>query len=236
MDPKHREWLAGLLPDRWAYSIRARRRYAEVAPLLPWIPRGGTVVDVGANRGVYTYWFASRAAVVHSFEPIPHIAATLAATASSNVTVHNVAIGDQRGTARLYVPHEDRESSLVRHSDDAEKVLDVAVVPLDDFGLTPDFVKVDVEGAELSVLAGAARSLAHCPPLYVEIEQRHLGSTTITSVIDRIFAMGYRAGFCHRGDNLDPLVSFDVERDQIAQSHDLRGGRYVHNFLFTDTS
>jgi FkbM family methyltransferase len=41
----------------------------------------------------------------------------------------------------------------------------VAIKPLDDFDLTPDFVKIDVEGHELAVLAGATETLRRSTPI-----------------------------------------------------------------------
>ena len=99
------------------------------------------------------------------------------------------------------------------------------------------FIKCDVEGHELQLLAGAARTLDEGrPTLLVEIERRHAEGR-----MEETFAFLEEHGYdcCAIGPaGPMPLHDFDLERDQLAYLSDRfetgempRG--YVHDFLFT---
>lgn len=135
---------------------------------------GMTVLDVGAHHGLYTLLISKRIGRrgrVIAFEPSPRerkrLVRHLRVNRCSNVTVEPCALGDFTGQADLFVVSklEDWCNSLrppatnqstskirvaVRRADDVLEALGTEHV---------DFVKIDVEGAELSVLKGAIRIL-----------------------------------------------------------------------------
>jgi predicted methyltransferase len=70
---------------------------------------GHTAVDIGANWGLYTWRLAERVGPkghVYAFEPNPGHAARLHAIKGSRswVTIHQVALSDHEGEARLHIP------------------------------------------------------------------------------------------------------------------------------------
>jgi FkbM family methyltransferase len=134
--------------------------------------RGGLVVDVGANIGVFAA-VCARAAAGHgrvlALEPHPGTCARLVRTCEmlglSNVDVTQAAAGSRTGHARLVDAPSGHD--VHRHLQDSRPDArgdDVDVVRLDDVcGTAIDqvvVVKVDVEGHELDVLDGAPRLLA----------------------------------------------------------------------------
>jgi len=157
----------------------------EYWPTPEWLPLArDTVVDVGANAGVFTLATARivgpKGRVV-AIEPNREVLGRLAANVKGNgfddrVTILPIAIADHTGRglvvdengnstiARIQVLTEGETTSSdtvgVRTLDDALEDLGVGHV---------DFLKVDVEGLERSVIAGAARTLAHCNRVAVEI-------------------------------------------------------------------
>ena len=163
-------------------EVLVRREYW---PAAEWLPLAGdTVVDVGANAGVFT--LASARIVgpkgrVIAIEPNPEVLGRLAANVKGNdfddrVTILPIAIADHTGrglvvdesgnstVARIQVLTEGEATSSdtvgVRTLDDALEDLGVGHV---------DFLKVDVEGLERSVIAGASGTLAQCNRVAVEI-------------------------------------------------------------------
>lgn len=128
------------------------------------------VLDVGANVGAYTLLFAQwagRSGRVFAFEPSPSASRSLrrhlALNSAGNVEVIDAAVCDRQGTAALYDDGCPGRSSLIG-SAEHHRAVTVRTTTIDSFcaerSLTPDVVKIDVEGAELEVLRGARRTLA----------------------------------------------------------------------------
>lgn len=137
---------------------------------------GETVLDIGANIGLVSLRLAKRIGpegTVHAFEPNPAVAgrlsAALEASGISNVRLHQVALGAQEGTLKLSVPEGNAGAASLLSG----QGFDVPVKRLDDFNLTPSFVKIDVEGFEEQVLRGFSHTLATRPPKVVLFEQNN---------------------------------------------------------------
>jgi FkbM family methyltransferase len=159
---------------------------------------GMTVVEVGANIGSHTVFLAQAVwpgGQVLAFEPqrivFQTLCANLALNSVVNVDARHLAVGDAPGT--ILVPFLDysQENNYggvglggYEHGEP------VPVVTIDSFNLPRcDFLKVDVEGMEKSVLLGAKETLARCQPiLYVE-NDREAKSADLIRAID---ALGYR--------------------------------------------
>jgi FkbM family methyltransferase len=211
---------------------------------------GAATVDVGASWGLFSYHLARAvgpSGSVVCFEPHPMNRLVLEKLARSrpNVRFRPVAVSDTAGTADMSVPvfgrrHVTAQSSIAhgfagQHGVQVERVT-VPTVRLDDEVSGPaDFVKIDVEGHELSVLRGASRLLRETlPPMLIEIEQRHLDHP-IKDVFREIEDIGYVLYFID-GAALRPIEEFDVERHQLASVQpneftpfSMPAG-YVHNF------
>jgi FkbM family methyltransferase len=221
---------------------KARGRLEPEMALLPALVNAGErVIDVGGNRGSYAYALHRLGARVEVFEPNPSCLYVLRAwAAGKDVGIHGVGLSDQDGVTSLHVPvdvrgvEHDASASMEPHDFDASRVHRVALRRLDDYAFDGvSFIKIDVEGHESRVLAGAAGTLRRLRPLLlVEIEQRHL-KCPIREVFDQIRAFGYEGHFLD-GATLSPLSSFDPARDQDPSCLGVRGARYVNNFLFLD--
>lgn len=135
---------------------------------------GETALDVGANIGYVTALLARRvgaAGRVHSFEPHPEVLACLRdnlglwrgfAASLAAVEIHPVALGSQRAAAQLVEPEEFAgnfgTATLAAANLGAGRAFTVQVERLDDELETAGPVgvmKLDVEGHEADVLAGA---------------------------------------------------------------------------------
>lgn len=139
---------------------------------------GDTVLDLGANLGLVSFVLSPMVGStgrVHAFEPNPemqaHIEEAIARNRVTNVQLHRMALGARNGELVLSVPRGNAgEASFVtsRHYAESTEVL-VPVRTLSsivaDHGIDRiRFIKMDVEGFEPEVLAGAEDVFARQPP------------------------------------------------------------------------
>jgi len=146
-------------------------------PLIDWAwskvgKVGGLFLDVGSHVGSWGVPFAAAGMRVEAFEPNPAIFNLIAHTAEHepNLSVHQFAISDRNGTARLTAPGIDGGmASIVCNFGSTPVDEEVQVTYLDAFNFAPDAMKIDVEGSEVDALRGAARTIAqHQPVIFFE--------------------------------------------------------------------
>lgn len=127
-----------------------------------------TVFDVGANRGQSYRGFRTDfpAAAIHSFEPAAATFEQLIREGDGDPAFFPVhaGVGREAGRATIHVSQNSLGSTFVNDRD-AVSSEDVAIVSLDDYAADRgieniDLLKVDVEGFELEVIAGARRLLS----------------------------------------------------------------------------
>jgi FkbM family methyltransferase len=163
---------------------------------------GSTVWDIGANVGLFS--FASAVAAgsagrVLAVEPDPVMAALLRRSAAANsghapVEVLPAAVSDGLSVARFHVARRNRATNHLdgfgaRKSGDVRTTQLVLTVTLDWLAArfpAPDVIKIDVEEAELAVLAGGGRVLQQCPTIICEVAGRNT-----TAAWDVLTAHGY---------------------------------------------
>lgn len=171
----------------------------ELAGLRRLVKPGSVCIDVGAAAGVYTVTLSRLAGPtgqVHSVEPVPFAHSNwtrvLGSRSSENVHHHATALGSEPGQGVMSVPvgrHgpvtgraflEWKTKGLGSNAEFAgqmEVAVDVQTLDglCESAGLTRlDFIKIDVEGAEMHILEGGQRSIeAFQPAMLIEIEARH---------------------------------------------------------------
>lgn len=174
---------------------------AEVDLFRQIVRPGQWVIDVGANVGAHTLFFARQVGPsgrVYAFEPqrvvFQMLCANLASNGVLNAWCFPQAVGKAAGIA--IVPSLDYASannfggvSLEPRDAAGEPV---AVVTIDSLQLPRcDFIKVDVEGMEAEVLRGAAETIVRFQPvLYVE-NDRAERSDELVRVIDGLGYVAY---------------------------------------------
>lgn len=158
---------------------------AVMAELASRLPQGSTVVDMGANFGLYTLAMARACAAngctVHAFEAQRVIAymvcGTLALNSVENAIVHHLAVGAAEGEIDIpkfdyrqvssfgSVEFGNQQNEFIGQPRQAssEKVRQVS---LDSIGLHKvRLMKIDIEGMEESALAGAVQTIERDRPL-----------------------------------------------------------------------
>ncbi|MDB5616817.1 FkbM family methyltransferase [Tardiphaga sp.] len=230
---------------QWHFMQRPKTAERELLFLDKIVPADTLTVDVGANRGLYTRQLARLSKQVLAFEPAPEMATLLRRTSAANVTVHEIALSDHNGDAELFTPTSEDGlvhglASLEHQHESAGQRIVSSHVPTArlDTVVNQDvaFVKIDVEGHEMSVLNGAVGLIERCQPVFlVEAEDRHRPGAT-RSVFDFFANESYR-GFYLKNDRVTPISEFRSETMQDPDALTPNGGRkedrcYVNNFFF----
>jgi len=235
-------WRARILGYYWKnYLLTGERELSMLATLVD--PRR-LAIDIGANAGVYTYHLARFARDVMTFEPNPEYVELIKAM-GLKTRVEAVALSSKPGTAALRFPSIDGQENSGMASLDLNvpdsaisREIEVPLKRLDDYDLKDvGFIKIDVEGHEEAVLAGAVETIRrNKPALLVEIEERsNLGG--LERISRNLAEAGYAGSFIDRGRQR-PLAEFKVAEHQV-WSHDVgrrkinrRKLHYVNNFIF----
>jgi len=148
---------------------------------------GDTVVDAGANVGLFTMLMSCLVGprgFVHAFEPHPDTAGRLdrnvALNRATNVLIHEIALWDACRDLTLYTCFEPGLASL-RPYDGWSGSRTVRTERLDRIlPGPPRLIKMDVEGSELNALKGCEKWLADVPYICVELSARNLGYHGLT--------------------------------------------------------
>jgi len=161
------------LKRRQARNQRAAFAKGLLLGIQSMLKPGDVVFDCGANVGEVSAVLAQTGATVHAFEPDPYAFGRLSKRfkGSSNVVLHNVAVGIREGTIKLMRADNFDEnpkgasvkSTVIaggRKIDEAgENAVDVELIDLPALIETTAkehgeiaFLKMDIEGAELDLL------------------------------------------------------------------------------------
>jgi FkbM family methyltransferase len=188
----------------WYHGKRRERRSMELFARL--IKPGMTIVEVGGHIGYMSVYFehlASPSGRVIVFEPgsnnLPYIRKTVSDIFA--ITLEEKGVGKQDGYLDFFEESltgqnnsfvenfdglaENREVSYVNVNVTPRKV---ELVSLDSYcnGLTPDFIKIDVEGFEYDVLLGASDTLKKKPRIMVEVQKNQ------AAIFKLLQSAGYR--------------------------------------------
>ncbi|MEX0348511.1 MAG: FkbM family methyltransferase [Paracoccaceae bacterium] len=198
----------------------------EVLPRLD--PR--TLVDVGANVGAYSEKLlrALPNSSVYSFEPLPKSYSKLAKLSESfgqrHITI-NAAAGDKAQRQTLhYNPDATTHASLAPEVSKVPYVsnldtTEIEVLTLDEYfeqntpRSTIDFIKIDTEGFEAEVLAGAAKTIDRHRPKGIQIEYnwhqlfRNQSLYSLSSALTDYTAFQLLPDGIARRDTKDPLAN-----------------------------
>jgi FkbM family methyltransferase len=160
----HAQYL--LQGEPWTY---APREQPEQEAMRPVVAPGDVALDIGANMGIHTVLLArliGPRGKLFAFEPNTALLPTLRRTVAGlpNASLYTCALSDEVGRSAFFIPADDSKASLADWTDVAidgiaredvcerrrldDMVAEGTIAP-------PDFIKCDVEGAELLVFRGA---------------------------------------------------------------------------------
>ncbi|MBV9328298.1 MAG: FkbM family methyltransferase [Chloroflexi bacterium] len=197
---------------------------------------GSVAYDIGANIGIHTLLLSrlvGRDGQVYAFEPVPALYDRLCENVRLNRSLPaarpvQLALGEQSGTAAFYTGHHAGAGHLAASGPPIGDRIDVTTRVLDEFvyrdhHAPPGFVKIDVEGAEGSVLAGAEQVLSNARPIVMVDLHTPTQDLAVGKSLSRAGYVVYRTGDGSQVRDLergwpDPdglsgqVIAFPVER------------------------
>ncbi len=206
------------------------------------INRGDTIIEGGANIGYYTRIFAHLTGAkgsVHAFEPTGPTFKQLSTLSKQHLSkgtlqLNALGLSSQAGSAHIYFPGEDSgQASLKQHhtgSWEDEPTIQshqVTLTTLDNYVANNNitrinFIKIDIEGAELEALHGAPISLEkHLPLLHLEVSTSWLKDYghSPQDLVEYLNSLGYDSFFAYDNHIKKPM---DL-RDLIEQNKTISG-------------
>jgi FkbM family methyltransferase len=240
-------WIDDGAGHLWAYEpgpltttmwseLGERYEQAEIETLAGRLPAGGTLIDVGANVGLHSIQLARLVdgLHVHACEPVGHTFELLKRNVAKNrvgpqVHPRQVALAQRAGTVRLtshlqfcnfVVPDGATVAAGASEEVRAQSLDELA----HELGVRVDAIKCDVEGAELSVLSGAEKTLARDrPTVLIEVDERW--AARYGNAGSDVFAF-----LAQRGYGYERFVGRELLASSGSIERDILEGS---NFLFT---
>lgn len=136
------------------------------------------ILDIGANIGYYSMHFATHnpKAIIYAFEPLKSSFSYLKQNIDSNklqtrVKYYNLGLSNFNGKAKFYIPLRNSTNASMKNVSRTKnyKKIIAKISTLDDWcykkKIKPNFIKCDVEGAELFVFEGAKKIIEKNKPL-----------------------------------------------------------------------
>ena len=192
--------IEGIEGDYVFETIREKNNFYEIELLNKWkryLSDSKVVFDVGANLGNHTLFWAKKlnTDVIYSFEPyIPNFERLLHNVQNNlldNVCPINKAIGKKEGYTCVKEFHEDNYGGTTLN-EDIQSEGEIEVITIDSFVKgkkieSVDFIKIDTEGYEVSVLDGAQKTISkYYPDLWIEVN-----SQSFQEIMNRLEQLEY---------------------------------------------
>lgn len=197
----------GLGRDVLAY----RQIHAARLHLLPFLSllRRGVILDLGANIGDWTAAVlrVEPDAQIIAVEPAPEPLEVLKRRFGNRITIESRAVSNKSGSATFHITRGSSVASLHaphRQTDalyggsggwEVKETLEVETTTVDELaaGRPVAVLKIDVQGAEREVLAGAAQTLPHTEAVLMEVTfvSHYQGDTTFPGLHEYMTEQGF---------------------------------------------
>ena len=148
------------------------------------VNKGDLVIDIGANIGYYTLMFAKLVGdtgKIYAFEPDPKnfsiLEKNIQVNGYNNIILEKKAVSNKLGKSTLYMNENSAGSSMHKPNNVVNQIY-VDLITLDSYfevnAITPDFIKIDIEGYELNALKGMESILQSSDKTKIMIEYNPL--------------------------------------------------------------
>lgn len=163
--------------DSLLLSIYSNFEPGETEIVKKFVKKGMTVVDAGANIGYFTLLMArlvGKSGRVHAFEPehenIELLKKNVALNKRGNVIVNDMALSNITGTLNFYLSASNpQDHRIIKDKHEKRKTYKVQSTTLDEYfnNKNIDFIKMDIQGAELLALEGGVKIISKYKPLLI---------------------------------------------------------------------
>jgi FkbM family methyltransferase len=174
------------------------------------VESGDVVIDAGAYIGLFTLSVARKARKVIAIEPDPRnfsiLQTNVALARLKNVKLVNKALWCKRGKVKFYVSEQSSSSSIFgERQGQTQHVINVETTTLDDIVAEEhlsriDFLKMDIEGAEIEALQGAVRTLKNTRKVVIAAYHVRNGKPTAPFVTSFLKKLGFNVIVIDEGE------------------------------------
>lgn len=202
------------------YQLFYRREKPSLDLILNKMPSNGTFIDIGANIGEYSLVISkNKNAISYAFEPVNKTITLMKKNVEINnlnnkIKLHKIILSDNDGSEKITTNLFGRNHISNRNNKNSKTVksqrLDSFIKEKNMKNI--DFIKIDVEGAEIKVLKGAIESIKKFKPkVIIEINNNHLKKFNSSSKeIFKIFnSLNYKCEFELTNES---IKKFDIEK------------------------
>lgn len=158
----------------------------------------GTCLDIGANIGNHTLFYAKYFNNIFSFEPLPMNFKLLEINTNDlkNVKIFNYAIGAENFSRDFFYDYRNLGGSSFKNiNHDSLNKLSLPIKKLDDLNLdlvNVTFIKLDVEGSEIDVIKGGLNTIKKTFPIIAFEQQKNDFQNGTSKVIEELKKIGYK--------------------------------------------
>ncbi len=171
--------------------------------LLNNVKEGDTFFDLGAHFGYFTllaHKLVGSSGKIISFEPSPvplnYLRKNIKLNKIENVTIVPMLVFDKKGELNFYFSGFGGTKSSLKKCSELPFVKKIRGINLDDYcmeeNMEPNFVKIDIEGAELLAIKGFQKILRQKEiKILLELHPKILGSSDIKKLVNLFGDLGY---------------------------------------------
>ncbi len=235
--------------------------HTEWSLMTQFVQNGSNVLDIGANYGWYSMGLHKRfpGARIYAFEPVPktfdyllkNMALNFGSAASfaelkggyrtfdENVVCYPMGFSKEPGTAKFYVYDQGSVNASMENVSGRSdvKVVEAPVSTIDHFvsteNIVVDFLKCDVEGAELFVFQGGLKTLQnHKPIVFTEMLRKWAAKFGYhpNEMIQMFESLGYSCFFGRQVGNTCRLSRLSHMTDETIETNFF----FLHNTKHED--
>ncbi|MDC1128585.1 FkbM family methyltransferase [Candidatus Pelagibacter sp.] len=186
------------------------------------IKKNDTIIDAGANQGVFSLSFKSQITnegLIICIEPFDYatkkIKKNFKINNYSNYLIYKKTLSNHNKKNKIYYSNHITDASIVNHKFKKTKITESItidkIVALNHLNKL-NFIKLDIEGAELLAIKGGIKSIKRFKPIiYLEINN----SNSFKLIINLMKKIGYRSYIFDEKGNLIQIKKFRKNQNNI---------------------